>query len=174
MSKAVKEMITKELGTRFADVNEAVMIEYAGLDAELEREFRADLREQGISVNVVKNTLIKRMFSERGVEFGDVFKGPTAVVWGAEDAVTASKAVADWRKKHKKELRIKAGILEGEPLGTEEAEKLTKMPSAQDLRQMVVSAIAGPLTGTVSVLSNTLSAIPQVIQAIADKQKEGE
>ena len=106
MSKAVKAMITNDLQTRFSDVSEAVMIEYAGLDAEEERVFRAELRQQGISVNVVKNTLIRRVFSDRGLDFGDALKGPTAVVWGAEDAVTASKAVADWRKKNGKELRI--------------------------------------------------------------------
>ena len=90
------------------------------------------------------------------------------------DALTASKAVADWRKKNGKDLRFKAGLFEGKLLGPDAAEKLTKMPSAQEVRQMAVSVIAGPLTATVNVLANTLSALPSVIRAIADKEKEGE
>ena len=174
MSKHVKELITADLRSRFGELTEAVMIDCSTLEAEENRMFRADLREAGISVSVVKNTLIRRVFSERGIEFGDILKGPTAIVHGAEDAVTASKAVADWRKKNSKEIPLKAGLLDGEPLDEAGAEKLTKMPSTQEVRQLAVSAIAGPLTATVGVLANTLSALPQVVQAIADKQKEGE
>ena len=157
MSKLVKKLISDDLEKRFGAIDDAVFIDYAGLTAEETREFRDHLRSVGASISVVKNTLVRRVFQSRGLEIEPgAFLGPTAIVSGAEDVVTASKAVAEWGKKAGKSFEFKAGLLEGKPLGQSEAAQLEKMPSAQEVRQMAVSAIAGPLTGMVSVVSNTL------------------
>ena len=174
MSKRVKDLIAGVLSSRFDGLKEAVIIDYSGLSGEESREFRAHLRGAGASMSVVKNSLVRRVFNDSGIEFdAAAFIGPMAVISGAEDAVTASKAVAEWAKKNGKKFRFKAGLLEGKLLDEAGAERLQKMPSAQDVRQMAVSAIAGPLTATVGVLSNTLCSLPLVVKAIADKQGEG-
>ena len=174
MSKRVKEIISGHLSSRFEDLNEAVLIDFAGLTAEESRSIRASLRAHGISMNVVKNTLVSRVFTSRGLEFPENwFRGPTAIVWGDEDAIAAAKSVAEWRKKNRKSIRIKGGLLEGQPLGAAEAEQLTKVPSVPELRQMVVSVIASPLTGIVGLVNNILGGLPNVLKAIADK-REGE
>ena len=76
------------------------------------------------------------------------------------------------RKKTKKKIPIKGGLLEGDVLGPAEAEKLVDMPSVQETQQMLVSVIAAPLSQMVGVTNNILADIPGVLQAIADKKKE--
>lgn len=173
MSKKLKNMIVQDLNRRFQDVDEAVLLDYGGLAAEESLAFRKTLRDAGVSLNVVKNTLARRVFADRGVEVpSDWFQGPVAIAIGAENAVTVSKVVDGWRKENKKEVKLRGGLLGGQPLSADEAEKLTKMPSIEELHGMIVSLIAGPLTGTVSILNNTLASMPNVVQAIADKRKE--
>jgi len=175
MSKAVKKMIVDELTQRFSAVDEAVIISCSGLDAAESLDFRQAIREAGASLSIVKNSLARRVFSARGLEFDTTcFEGSTAVVFGETDAVTCSKVVADWRKKNKKDVPLKGGILDGEVLSGTEAERLTDLPSVLEIKQMLVSAIAGPLTAMVSITNNVLTGVPLALQAIADKNTEGD
>lgn len=173
MSKRLKQLIVQQLTAELGEVEEAVLLDYGGLTAEESVGFRSTLREAGISVNVVKNTLARRVFLDRGIEVPDSwFEGPTAVASGGENAVVTSKALDDWRKANKKEMKFRGGLLAGEPLDSAAAEKLAKMPSPEELKGMVVSLVASPLIDTVSVVNNILAGMPLVLQAIADKKKE--
>ena len=80
--------------------------------------------------------------------------------------------MATWRKGKTGHLTLKGGVLEGQVLDAEKAEDLTRMPSVTEIKQMLVSAVAGPLTSTVGVLNSVLADLPNVLQAIADKNKE--
>lgn len=173
MSRRVKELIVSDLERRFRDLDDAIIIGCDGLTAEESGAFRNAIREAGATVGVVKNTLARRVFSDRGLSFDDsCFQGPTAVVYGNDDAVSASKVVAEWRKKNKKTLPLKGGVLAGQALTGTEAERLTDMPSVLEIKQMVVSAVAGPLTSLVGITNNILGGVSGVLQAIVDKKNE--
>lgn len=173
MSKRVKELISSDLERRFARVADAVLVDFSALNAEENRSFRAHLRKSGVSMSVVKNTLLDRVMKQRGIDLpGGAFVGPTGVIHGTSDVIAASKAVVEWRRKAGKKLPLKGGLLEGKPVDRTGAEALASLPGVQELRAMTVSAIAGPLTSTVGVLSSLLSALPRLVQAIADKKPE--
>jgi large subunit ribosomal protein L10 len=172
----MKELIVRHLDQRLGGIEDTVVVDISRLDAESNRAIRRELRKSGISVNVVKNSLAKRVFSARGLDFpAEVLTGPTAFLVGGADAIATSKVVADWRKKNKKEIQFKGGLIEGVILGPAEAERLTKMPGVRETRQMLVSVLAAPLSQFVGVLQSILAGVPGVLQAIAEKQKkEGE
>ena len=48
-------------------------------------------------------------------------------------------------------------MTESPPVEAAEAEQLTKMPSVTELKQMLVSVIASPLTGILGVAQNVLA-----------------
>ena len=173
MARRLKELITRDLESRLDGVTNALMVDLSRLTAEETRDYRTVLRQAGISVNVVKNSLVRRVLGARGFEFpAAALEGPTAVLVGGEDAITTSKLVAEWRRKNKKEMPIKGGLLEGETLGPAAAEQLVNMPSAQETRAMLVSVIAAPLSQLVGVAQSILAGVPGVLQAIADERKE--
>lgn len=173
MARRMKEMIIDDLDRRFGGVGHALMVDFSKLDGEDNRMCRRELRKAGISVNVVKNSLAKRVFAARGLRIADQsLSGPTAILIGGEDAIATSKAVADWRKKNKKEIPFKGGLLDGAVIGPADAEKLVNMPSVRETHQMLVSVVAGPLSQFVGVLHSILAGVPGALQAIADKKKE--
>ncbi|MEE8141638.1 MAG: 50S ribosomal protein L10, partial [Planctomycetota bacterium] len=175
MSKRIKQIIAADMTQRYESLDEAVLIDFSGLTAEESRAFRATLRQSGFSLNVIKNTIARRVFLGRGIEFtGASLVGPTAVIWGETDALSASKAVAAWRKKNRKPLALKGGLMEGRTLTPQEAEGLTKMPSVQELKQMLVNVVAGPLIGVVGVTGQILGGLPNVLKAIADKKESAD
>ncbi len=173
MTARHKKLITQDLGHRLKGVQDAVFIGYVGVTAEESGDLRAILRETGAQLTVLKNSLASRAFRDLGVELPEsCFVGPTAVIYGDVDAITASKTIADWSKKNGKDISFKAGLLDGRPLEAEEAERLTLIPGIQELKQMVVSLIASPLIGLVDVTHNILAGVPGVLNAIAEKKKE--
>ncbi len=173
MPKRTKQLMSLSYQTRFSALEDAVFINCSTLTAEEAVSFRSTLRESGATVTVVKNSLAANVLQARGLELPQTcFSGPTAVVFGDVDAVTASKAISDWSKDHGNKVTIKAGVLAGSVLDEDEAQKLTKLPSLPEIKQMLVSAIAGPLTGMVGVANSILTGVPGVLQAIADKKKE--
>ncbi len=173
MARRMKELITRDLGRRFGGVGDAVLVDISRLNAEDTHAYRTELRRAGITVSVVKNSLARRVFAAHGVSIPEEsLSGPTAVLVGGEHVITTSKLVADWRKKNKKEIKFKGGLLDGEVLGPAEAERLTTMPSVHDIHQMLVSVVAAPLIQLVGVTQSILAGVPGVLQAIADKQKE--
>lgn len=173
MSKLVKRLIVEELARTFEGIEDAVIIGCAGLDAAQAFDFRNVLREKGARLAIVKNKLARKVLADRGFEFGeDTFSGVTAIVFGNGDAVGAAKAVKDWAKENKKELPFKGAVLGGDVMSADEAAKLVDMPSVEQIKGMLVGAIAGPLNALVGITNNILTGVPLALQAIADKKQE--
>ena len=169
MARRLKEMIVRDLEDFLGGVRNAVMVDISTLNAEDNLDYRNLLRKEGVTVNVVKNSLARRVLAGQGYDFPEEsLSGPTAILTSEGDAITTSKLVADWRKSKKKKVPLKGGLLEGEVLGPEDAEKLIDMPSVQETQQMLVSVIAAPLSELVGITNNILSGVPAVVQSIAD------
>ena len=60
MSKLVKDLITDDLKGRFEGVNDLFLVNIVGLDAIKTQLARKQLREKGIHLMVVKNSLARR------------------------------------------------------------------------------------------------------------------
>lgn len=176
MARRLKVMMADQLRQRLDEAGDLLLVDFSGLNSEEDFVARKELRADGLAIGVVKNSILRRVLEEKGTEFpAETYAGPVALVLGDTDAITASKSIAGWRKKNGKVMALKGGMLEGEVLGPTEAEKLVKMPSVQETRAAVVSAIAGPLTSLVAITQNLLTGLPGVVQAIVDKKsKEGE
>ena len=89
-----KERQVEEIKDRLGRCTIAVATGYQGMSASNMTDLRARLREQGIEVRVIKNTLTLRAASELGKEgVGNVLNGPTALAFGYGDVVTVAKGI---------------------------------------------------------------------------------
>tara|TARA_R110002111_G_scaffold126741_4_gene191419 strand:- start:17359 stop:17877 length:519 start_codon:yes stop_codon:yes gene_type:complete len=144
MSKFVKEMIIAEIESRIGAVRDFVVVDSAKLDAITDNDFRIKLQERGINTLTVKNSLARRALANVGVEgVGEVFKGPSTLVWGGEDIVALSKEMTKWASSIK-ELDIKGGLTEGTSLSSDDVEVLSKSPGRMELIGQIASRILGP------------------------------
>ncbi len=114
MSKPIKEMILAEYLQRFKGVENALLIDIRGIDANDNNTLRLDLGKKDIRITVVKNTLARKAFAGTSLElFCSVLDGPSALAWGAESVVDVARELTDWAKKIA-ELDLKAAILDGQ------------------------------------------------------------
>ena len=166
-----KKEIVERLSTQLAGAEITILFDYKGLDVLEMTELRSKLRDAGVQIEIVKNTLLSRAAEgSDSALMKDFYKGPNAIVISAEDPVAPAKILVDFAKTNEK-LEIKVGTLGGKLLSVEEITQLAKMPSKEELLTKLVCTLNAVPTSFVTVISAVPRAFVNVLSAIKD-QKE--
>ena len=167
-----KKELVERLSKQLADAKMTMLVDYKGLTVLQITELRAKLREAGVQMEVVKNTLLTRAAAGTGSEvMNDLCKGPTAIIISQDDPVAPAKVVVDFLKeKTNDKLEIKGAALDGKFLNEEEIKQLAKMPSREELLGKLVCTLNAVPTSLVNVLSGVPRAFVNVVSAIKDQK----
>ena len=159
----------KSLAEKFKNMKGMILTEYHGLTVEEISELRSKLRSFNSEYAVVKNTLSEIALKEAGIEAGNNFSGPTALVIENGDILSPAKAVMDFAKMHEK-LKIRAGYLEGKFVDAAVVEQLPNLPSREVLIAKMLGSINAPISGFVNILVANIRGLVTVLDAISKKQ----
>lgn len=136
----------------FKNAATVIVVDYLGLTVEEVTDLRKQLRDAGVQMKVVKNTMLRRAAAEAGIEVpADLFKGPSAIVF-SDDVVAPAKITVEFAKKNDT-LEIRGGIVEGQAVELEMVQQVAKMPGREDLLSMLLSVLQAPMRNVASVLS---------------------
>lgn len=165
MSKVVKHMQLESLKNEFKEVRDLVVMNITGLDAISENKVRLDLRKKGIRLQMVKNTLCRRVFDEYGMKVEKAWAGPSTLAWGGTSIAELAKEIDAVARKYEKFVKVKSAVADGQEIGFDMA---LKMPTrAEAIGQVVMLAlspaarIAGALLGPAGVVSGQVKAISE-------------
>ena len=145
MSRAQKEAEVKELNERFANDEIVVVTHYSGLTVSELTELRSNLRAEGASFKVTKNSLAK--MAVKGTKFehmADMFTGPTGVA-SSKDPVAAAK-IAHKFAKDNDNLVILGGALGEQALDVDGIKQLASLPSLDEVRSKLVGLLVAAPT----------------------------
>ena len=131
-----------------------ILFDYRGLTAEETAELRRNLRENGATYKVWKNTLAKRALDSLNLNLDDCLNGPSAMAY-SDDSVAPIKVLSDFAKEHKA-LEIKGGIVDGEVASLDTIKQLATLPSREGLLTMLASGLIGTVRD-LSIALNMLS-----------------
>ncbi len=172
MSKYVKDLLTKDLSKRLDGVEDALLVDVIGLDANRSVLLRRQLREQDISLMVVKNSLAKR--ATEGTPLHAAFEGAEgslALVWGSEDFVSLTKVVSELDKNPDYEhFTTRGGVMDGEALSAEKVKEISKWPN----RLEQLSILSGQILSPGAQLQSQLNAPGGLLVSQLDKKSEEE
>ena len=100
---------------------------------------------------------------------------PTAIAFVLEgDMVAVAKSLNDTARQTKV-LSLKGGILQGQPVGADEVQKLAALPPMNVLQGQVLGAVVGPLNAIVGLFTAPLRDLVGVVDArIQQLQEQGE
>jgi large subunit ribosomal protein L10 len=79
MSKQIKQMQMDSLKNTFKDVRDLVMLSTTKLSCHNDHVFRSTLRKKNIRLQLVKNSLARRVFDEMGMKIGKAWEGTTVL-----------------------------------------------------------------------------------------------
>ena len=168
MARPDKAAAVAELTDEFRSSNGAVLTEYRGLTVAQLKQLRTALGDD-VNYAVVKNTLTKIAAKDAGVEsFDSLLEGPSAIAFIKGDPVVAAKGLRDFAKANPL-LVIKAGVLEGKALGTDEINKLADLESREVLLAKLAGAMKAAPQQAVSLFAAPLSQAARLFAALQDK-----
>lgn len=156
-----KQAQVDELAKKFESAMSFVVVDYRGLTVAETTELRKQLRESGVDMRVVKNTLLRRAADAAGIEgLEDVFVGPTAVAFSEEEVVAPAKIMVEFAEKAPV-LEVKGGYMEGKVVSVETIEEVAKLPNREGLLSMLLSVLQAPVRNTALAF-----------KAVADQKEE--
>lgn len=122
---AKKETLVQAAAEKFESAASVVIVDYRGLTVEEVTNLRKQLREAGVEMKVIKNSILSRAAKKVGLDgLDEVFTGPTAVAFSNDDVVAPAKIIDEFAK-DAKALEIKGGVIEGKVSSVEQITALT-------------------------------------------------
>ncbi|KAA8442043.1 50S ribosomal protein L10 [Weissella paramesenteroides] len=142
---AVKAQQVAEVADKFKNATSAVVADVRGLTVEQSNKLRAELRGEGVELRVIKNKVLARAAEAADLsELNDLFAGPSAVAFSADDAIAPARVL----KKYADDidaLEIKGGFIDGNIVSIDEINKYASLPDRDGLLSMLLSTLQAPV-----------------------------
>ena len=129
MSKQIKQLEMDALKQTFQGVEDCVLLSSSGVDAHADHQIRMTLRKKNIRLQVVKNSLARRVFDEIGVKLADIWTSPTAIAWGGGSLAELSRELSALIKKNDK-IKVKVAVSERQAIPFQKAIDMPTKPEA--------------------------------------------
>ena len=174
MSKYVKQLVTRDIKRQLDGVEDAVLVNYVGMDANTTNELRGELDAKDIRMMVVKNSLARS--ATKGSSLEPAFegaKGQIAICWGASDFVSLVKELVRLDKDEEKFEKFTAtgGVMDGEKLDPGKLAEVSKWPSREEQISMLSGQILGPGSQLSAALIGPGKMLNSQIKQIADRDE---
>jgi len=168
-SKQQKQKDLEALTEQFKNAKAAMVVGFQKMTVAKDQELRNQLREAGVSYEVVKNTLARR--AAEGTPFegaSEHFKGVTAVALSKGDPVGLSKAISKFTKANPDIFTFKAGVVEGKVVALSDVEAIATLPSKEEL----ISKVMFLINCQAQRLATVISAVPRNLAVVVKQVSE--
>ncbi|AWN61580.1 50S ribosomal protein L10 [Streptococcus sobrinus] len=164
MSEAViakKAELVEAVAEKMKAAASIVVVDSRGLTVEQDTNLRRSLRDAGVELKVIKNSILSRAAEKAGLDdMKDLFVGPSAVAFSNEDVVAPAKIINDFAKEAEA-LEIKGGAVEGAVSSVEEIKALAALPNREGMLSMLLSVLQAPVRN-----------VAYAVKAVADSKDE--
>ena len=169
--KPKKVETVRELTDKVKRARGIYFTEFKGLTVAEMTDLRRQCYQNHVEYLVCKNTFARMVLKENGYDQALAHAvGPTGLVFGFDDPVTAAKILYDYAAKNEK-LVLKGGIFEGRMVTKKEIEHIKDLPSREQAMALLLAAIQGPLQGFCNVIAAVLRDFVSVVNQIAEKRQ---
>lgn len=181
MASRLNKLLEDQLKKDFAEIDNMLLIDYQGLDSEKMAEFRDQLREKDLSMEVVKNSIFKRALAsglpakalvddaDSVLGENDPFSGPVGVIVGGESTIDCARFAVSWLKKNEDTISLKAGLMGEEVFGPNDIVTLSRLPSRKELLGMLANVVQSPIQKVAATMQATYSQVLWAFSALAEK-----
>ncbi len=172
MSKQVKQMQMDALHSEFKDVRDMVFLTSKGVDVQTENTMRLAMRKKNMRLQMVKNSLLRRVFGGMGVTVPDsVWAETTVVAWGGDSIKSLSKEL-ETQLKHEKlrdKFKVKSVLADG---ATATFAQALVMPTRLEAIGEIIAMAMGPSSAIAGCLASPGGQIASQIASIGEKGVE--
>lgn len=171
--------MTKEEKNQFIDVldksiqenSNFYLADISGLTAEESSALRRLCFKREVSLQVVKNTLLKKALERNDSNFEDLYdvlKGNTSIMF-TDVANAPAKVIKEFRKKHDKPVFKAAHLDEAFYIGEEYLDTLSDLKSKDELIAEIIMLLQSPAKNVVSSLQSGGSTLSGIVKTLSER-----
>jgi len=168
MPTPAKEQTVAELTERMGRMQMLLVADYRGLSVAELADLRKVVRAKGGEVIIAKNTLTRLAAREAGYsQLEEFLKGPTALTFSYDDVPGVAKALDDYFKATKKDVKVKGGMVGTSVIQANDLERVSKMPTRQDSIAKILGGINAPASRILGSMNAVMRNIAYILNTHA-------
>lgn len=161
-----KQAMVTEVQAIAQTAHSVVAAEYRGLTLSQMTGLRAQARQAGVYMRVVKNTLARRAVTGTPYEcIAGSLKGPLILAFSREDPGAAARVVKEFAKGNDK-LVPTLVALGGQVYPAAEIDRVASLPTKAQALAMLLGVMKAPVTKFVRTLAEPMAMLVRTIDAI--------
>jgi large subunit ribosomal protein L10 len=171
MKKEDKVIAINALAEKFTQYKNIYITDINSLNAQKTSDLRRMLFKNGITLEVAKNTVIRKAFEKSGRDFGalvDTLKGNSALMF-CEDMKAPAKAIKEFRKKDTIPA-LKGACIDADVfIGDNQLDALIALKSKNELIGDIIYMLQSPAQNVISALQSGGSTIAGVVKTLSER-----
>lgn len=170
LTKDKKQEIVKELADLLGGSKMTVVAKYEGTTVKAMQELRAKAEENGTSIKVVKNRLVKKAFESTGSHKDSdtsTLEGMLMYAFNADDEVAPAQVIHEMAKSETQIEFIGAYSANGTFIPAEEVKALAQLPSREVMIATVINTLKSPVNNVMRGLQGNLHGLLDAVAAKA-------
>jgi len=171
MTKEEKNSVIDELTSVLTENKNIYLADISGLDAGTTSNLRRLCFNKQVSIQVVKNTLLRKAMEKTDLDFSELYdslKGNTSLMI-SETSNAPAKVIKEFRKKSEKPILKGAFVEEAIYVGDEMLEVLENLKSKEELIGDVIMLLQSPAKNVVSGLKSAGSTIAGILKTLEER-----
>jgi large subunit ribosomal protein L10 len=171
MKKEDKLQIIESLAERLKDSEFFYLTDTSELDVETINKLRRLCFKRNVSLQVVKNTLLRKAMERSERDFAplyEVLKGATSVMF-ADTGNVPARLIKEFRKTSPKPIVKGAYIQEAFFIGDNQLEALSNVKSKEELLGDLIGLLQSPAKNVLSALQSGGNTIAGVVKTLSER-----
>ncbi len=168
-----KQLLKQEIFDKLVNHPAFVVMQYAGLTANAANDFRKEVRKMGGDVEVVRKRVLLKAADDAGInlDFAEL-EGHVGLVFLGGDPIETTKFVYKFSKEREKVISVLGGRIEGQFYPGSDVEKLSQLPSKNEMRAQFLGLLEAPMSQTLAVMEALLTSVAHCLENKCKKESE--
>jgi large subunit ribosomal protein L10 len=171
MNKQEKNEMIATLEGMLNDNTNFYLADISGLTAGENSALRRLCFKRGVSLQVVKNTLLKKAFETNDADFSELYNvlvGNISIMQ-SEVANSAAKVIKEFRKKNAKPILKAAYLEESLYIGDENLSVLADLKSKNELIGDIITILQSPAKNVITSLQSGGNKLSGIVKALQER-----
>ncbi len=171
MNREDKNQVIADLKGKLEENAHFYLTDISEMTVEDSNKLRGAFHEQGIRIEVVKNTLLKKAMEQSEADYSelfDVLKGNTSIMF-TEVGNAPAKVIEKFRKSNEKPILKGAYVEESVYIGDDQVKVLSAIKSKEEVIGDIIGLLQSPAKNVISGLKGGGSKLSGILKALSEK-----